>query len=88
MRMAKPYKQLKHLAVKYGPVSGFYLGPRTLFISVCGSKAVREALLNEDINGRPSNRFTLNRTFGESFSLKTPIVTKATSCSENKDNCP
>ena len=69
MRMAKPYKQLQHLAVKYGPVSGFYLGPRTPFISVCGSKAVREALLNDDINGRPSNWFTLNRTFGESLGI-------------------
>jgi len=67
MRMTQPYKALQTLATKYGPVCGFYLGPRTPFISVCGTKAVREALLNDDINGRPSNWFILSRTFGESL---------------------
>ena len=65
----KPYKGLQKLAAKYGPVTGFYMGPRTPFITVCGAKAVREALLNDDIIGRPQSWIILNRTFGEPLGI-------------------
>lgn len=60
----KPYKALQKLAARYGPVCGFYVGPRTPFISVCGAKAVKEALHNDDLIGRPQSWVILNRTFG------------------------
>ncbi len=40
------------MAKAYGPVTGFYLGPFLPFISVDGKKAVKEALHNNDLNGR------------------------------------
>ena len=63
----KPYRALQKLAAKYGPVTGFYVGPKTPFIVVCGAKTVREALLNDDLIGRPNNGFIVSRTFGESL---------------------
>ena len=39
------YKILQNLAKTYGPVTGFYIGPKA-FISVVGPEAVREALQN------------------------------------------
>lgn len=65
----KPYKGLQKLAAKYGPVTGFYVGPRTPFISVCGAKAVKEALHNDDLIGRPDSWVILNRTFGEPLGI-------------------
>lgn len=49
----------------YGPVVGFYLGPKQPVISVCGYDAVKEALQNDDLNGRPSNELIETRTFGK-----------------------
>lgn len=57
-----PFIALEKLAEIHGPVVGFYLGPKA-FISVCGYEAVREAFLNEDLNGRPSNAVVQFRTF-------------------------
>lgn len=59
------YRTMKKLAKTYGPVSGFYVGPNQAFISVVGPQAVKEALHNDDLNGRPSNSVILARTFGE-----------------------
>lgn len=55
---------LQNLAKKYGPVTGFFLGPQA-FVSVVGPQAIKEALLNEDLNGRPSGAIIKSRTFGE-----------------------
>jgi methyl farnesoate epoxidase / farnesoate epoxidase len=60
-----PHLALKKLSDHYGPVTGFYLGPSQPFISVCGYQAVREALYNEDLAGRPSNAARRERTFGQ-----------------------
>ena len=43
------------LALIYGPVVGFYVGPRRPFVSVCGYEAIKEALHNQDLDGRPAN---------------------------------
>lgn len=53
------------MAKVYGPVTGFFLGPVQPFISVVGLKAIREALLNDDLNGKPSTAMILSRTYGE-----------------------
>lgn len=60
-----PHLALKKLADQYGPVTGFYLGPTQPFISVCGYEAVKEALNNDDLIGRPSNVVRRERTFGQ-----------------------
>lgn len=60
---------MKKLAKTYGPVAGFYVGPNQPFISVVGPQAVKEALHNDDLNGRPSNSVILARTFGEKLGL-------------------
>ena len=74
------YRTMKKLAKTYGPVSGFYVGPNQPFISVVGPQAVKEALHNDDLNGRPSNSVILARTFGEKLgsynSMITPIIIK------------
>ena len=57
------YKIMQNLAKKYGPVTGFYIGPKA-FISVVGPEAVREALQNNDLNSRPSGALLLNSFFG------------------------
>jgi methyl farnesoate epoxidase/farnesoate epoxidase len=60
------FKAMQKLAKTYGPVTGFYLGPTQPFISVVGPEAVKEALHNNDLNGRPSNAILIRtRTFGE-----------------------
>jgi methyl farnesoate epoxidase / farnesoate epoxidase len=59
------YQTMKKLAKTYGPVAGFYVGPNQPFISVVGPQAVKEALHNDDLNGRPSNSVIIARTFGE-----------------------
>jgi hypothetical protein len=56
---------MQKLAKIHGPVTGFYLGPIQPFISVCGYEAVKEALHNEDLNGRPSSGTITERTFGK-----------------------
>jgi methyl farnesoate epoxidase/farnesoate epoxidase len=59
-------KAMQKLAKKYGPVTGFYSGPITQpMISVVGTEAVKEALQDKDLNGRPSGAILLSRTFGE-----------------------
>nr|QST15065.1 CYP370A3 protein [Diaphanosoma celebensis] len=60
-----PFKAMMKLAEIYGPVVGFYLGPKQPFISICGHSAVREALLNDDLNGRPEKLAFLEKTFGK-----------------------
>lgn len=59
------HKAMKKLAEIHGPVTGFYLGPFQPFISVCGYEAVKEALHNEDLNGRPCSGPIMERTFGK-----------------------
>lgn len=59
------FKTMQKLAKTYGSVTGFYLGPTQPFISVVGAQAVREALQNNDLSGRPSGAIVLSRTFGE-----------------------
>ncbi len=60
-----PHKALKKLSDVYGPVTAIYLGLSPPIISVCGHEAVKEALFNEDLNGRPQVASTLGRTFWE-----------------------
>ena len=55
---------MKKMSEVYGPVTGIYLGLSPV-ISVCSHEAVKEALLNEDLNGRPHSSITLARNFGE-----------------------
>ena len=61
------FKFMQKLSKTYGPVTGFYLGPIQPFISVVGPQAVKEALHNNDLNGRPTGAILLSRTFGESL---------------------
>ncbi|EFX83962.1 hypothetical protein DAPPUDRAFT_47355 [Daphnia pulex] len=63
------YRTMKKLAKTYGPVAGFYVGPNQPFISVVGPQAVKEALHNDDLNGRPSNSVIIARTFGEKLGV-------------------
>ncbi|XP_046454340.1 methyl farnesoate epoxidase-like isoform X1 [Daphnia pulex] len=66
----KPFfSTLQKMAKKYGPVIGFYLGPTQPFISVDGKQAAKEALLNNDLNGRPSGTVIISRSFGEKLGL-------------------
>ena len=58
-----PFKAMIKLADIYGPVVGFYMGPTQPFISVCGYEAVKEALHNDDLNGRPL--LVARRTYGD-----------------------
>ena len=57
-------RAMKKMSEVYGPVTGIYLGLSPV-ISVCSHEAVKEALLNEDLNGRPHSSITLARNFGE-----------------------
>lgn len=61
------YKLLQKLAKTYGPVAGFFMGPSQAFVSVVGAKAVREALFNDDLIGRPSTNVIRNLTYGEAL---------------------
>lgn len=60
---------MKKMADVFGPVTGFYMGPNLPFISVCGPEAVKEALHNDDLNGRPYSAITAARTFGETLGM-------------------
>lgn len=51
-----PHKQWWKLSSTYGPVVGLYMG-NTPLVVVNGWRAVKESLLNEDLNGRPDNIF-------------------------------
>jgi len=57
------------LAETHGPVTAFYMGPRQVFVSVCGFGAVQEALRNADLEGRPDNAALKARTFHERLGL-------------------
>ena len=61
------YKPLQKLGKIYGPVVGFFLGPKLRIISVSGAKAVKEALQNDDFIDRPDNWVILDRTFGKNL---------------------
>jgi methyl farnesoate epoxidase / farnesoate epoxidase len=62
-----PFKAMIKLSEMYGPVVGLYMGPTQPFISVCGYEAVKEALHNDDLNGRPL--LVAKRTYGEELGL-------------------
>jgi len=64
-----PFKGMKKLAEKYGPVTAFYLGPSKPFISICGFEAVQEALRNTDLDGRPDSVPLRARTCNERLGL-------------------
>ncbi|XP_046454405.1 methyl farnesoate epoxidase-like [Daphnia pulex] len=64
------FKAMQKLAKKYGPVTGFYLGPNQPLISVVGTEAVREALQNKDLDGRLCGALQLHSlTFGERLGI-------------------
>jgi len=65
MPRENPYKAMQKLAIIYGPVVGFFLGPKQPFISICGAKWVKEALHNNGLIGRPEIDLVKMRTFGE-----------------------
>lgn len=54
----------------YGPVTGYYVGPSQFFVSVCGYEAVREALNNQDLDGRPDSAARRERNFGKRLGNK------------------
>ncbi|XP_064086738.1 methyl farnesoate epoxidase-like [Macrobrachium nipponense] len=58
------HKHMWRLSDTYGPVVGIYFGPQRTVI-VNGWEAVKEALANEDLNGRPDNVFIRYRDGGE-----------------------
>jgi methyl farnesoate epoxidase/farnesoate epoxidase len=73
------FKAMQKLAKKYGPVTGFYLGPNQPLISVVGTEAVREALQNKDLNGRLCGALQLHSlTFGERLGINNNCI---------KNNC-
>nr|QST15064.1 CYP370A2 protein [Diaphanosoma celebensis] len=63
------YRAMANLAKFYGPVTAFYLGNSYATISVCGPEAVREALLNKDLDGRPVFDSMKARTYGQRLGL-------------------
>ena len=67
LQRENPYKTIQKLGKIYGPVVGFFLGPKLPLISVCGAKAVKEALQNDDFLDRPDNWVIRDRTFGENL---------------------
>ncbi|XP_045035920.1 methyl farnesoate epoxidase isoform X4 [Daphnia magna] len=60
-----PHKAMKKISEVYGPVVGLYVGPSRPVISVCSHEAMKEAMLNDDLNGRPDLAVMMARTFGE-----------------------
>lgn len=59
------YQYLISVSKTFGPVAGFFMGPlQTPFISVCGAEAVKEALNNPDLDGRPDTPVGRSRTAG------------------------
>ena len=63
------YKSFVKWSEIYGPVVGFFMGPKPL-IAVCGYEAVQEALHNEDLNGRLENNLIKMRTFNQRLGKK------------------
>lgn len=58
-------KAMAELSEIYGPVVGVFLGPAQPFVSVCGHESAKEALFNDDLNGRIDSAFVSARTFGK-----------------------
>ncbi|KAK5640470.1 hypothetical protein RI129_011281 [Pyrocoelia pectoralis] len=54
----------QELALKYGSVIGTKVG-RTLTVFVYGTKAYKELLSKDDLNGRPDDIFSTSRTLGK-----------------------
>lgn len=85
-----PHRALQKMSEVYGPVTGFYLGLSTM-ISVCSHEAVKEAMLNENLNGRPHSSITLARNFGENLgnliTKKKLILTVSYLCSFSQGLC-
>lgn len=52
-----PHKQLWRLSSTYGPVVGLYFAMQKIAV-VNGWEALKEALQNDDLNGRPESLFT------------------------------
>ena len=79
---------LQTLAKKYGSVTGLFLGPTQPFISVSGLEAIRETLLNDDLNSRPTGPIFNTRSFGESLGnfLKITLQIKTTKVLDDKSN--
>lgn len=73
------FKMLQDLAETYGNILGFYVGPSKPFISVVGPSAVKEALQNDDLNGRPSGAIIQTRTFGERLGNYLQVTINVTS---------
>lgn len=48
-----PHQAIQKLAKRYGEVTGFYLGRRPIIV-ISGMDAIREALMRQDLGGRPS----------------------------------
>lgn len=61
----QPQNFLKKLGDVYGPVTGLFLGPTQPFIIVRGYEAVKEALLNDDLNGRMDSSIIRARSYGK-----------------------
>jgi hypothetical protein len=68
MKLSKllPHKAIGNLAHKYGEVAGFYLGPSPMVL-VSGLAAIREALNNPELQGRPTSAINKleNKKLGE-----------------------
>ncbi|KAK4014855.1 hypothetical protein OUZ56_027365 [Daphnia magna] len=64
-----PHKAMKKISEVYGPVVGLYVGPSRPVISVCSHEAMKEAMLNDDLNGRPDSAVMMARTFGEKLGI-------------------
>ena len=74
LQRKNPYKTIQELGKIYGPVVGFFLGPKLPLISVCGAKAVKEALQNDDFLDRPDNWVIRDRTFGENLGKNVAFI--------------
>ena len=65
------YKAFVKFSKEYGPVVGLYFGPFQPFVSVCGYEAVKEALYNEDLNGRANSSVDKMRSYGQRLGIYT-----------------
>ncbi|XP_069672280.1 methyl farnesoate epoxidase-like [Periplaneta americana] len=67
-------KKLAHMTMagewrqKYGPVVGFFLGPRTA-VAICGPREVLEVLRREEFQIRPDGDFFRERSFGKKLGI-------------------
>ncbi|XP_046999526.1 methyl farnesoate epoxidase-like [Schistocerca americana] len=61
---ARPDLKMEEWRETYGPVVGLMLGSQ-LGVAVCRPDAVFEALKNDDLQGRPDNKFFRERTFNK-----------------------